>query len=539
MDRTPAPRAFWQHPLWWVALIALALNDHLLKGSAAPAALTGKLSDFAGLLVAPPLFAYLLARAQVPRARPLGWAAVVGVFAGINLSPGFARLVEGALGWQIWVDPTDLVALPMAALAWRLFAARSAPRSLAAPRRAAIAFGALACIATSPPVEITEPLPPGSGQLQIMGRTESGPPEDGVASEQHVVRVRRLRPEVEVDCDALAVDPRRTVTRDLFAPAERWQLGHWQSIDLRLEGDRSCDVVWIEHEPNEGEEGAGVALATFDGTRGVRIELQRNDAVFGWVEAWTAGRLHRGLPREPSPAPGCAPPALPVQWSETLLRGEHFLEAVEASPDGCTALTVTAAQRRWPDVPGDPSDPEDEGTEPGAPPMDPASEAPASRVPESTRTLYACGVPAVLFEGFAPELPLEVTPDGRWVQTTDEAEVSLRFAATLGVDEEAGDLRFSDALGFDFALEPVAGCTMANGCGERVTPLGVSLDDPWVAIGDDLWAREDGPTAEVVALLGAWDASAIDGACVDGAGAVGPTVQLASRTITLAPEETP
>ena len=124
MDRTPAPRAFWQHPLWWVALIALALNDHLLKGSAAPAALTGKLSDFAGLLVAPPLFAYLLARAQVPRARPLGWAAVVGVFAGINLSPGFARLVEGALGWQIWVDPTDLVALPMAALAWRLFASR-------------------------------------------------------------------------------------------------------------------------------------------------------------------------------------------------------------------------------------------------------------------------------------------------------------------------------------------------------------------------------------------------------------------------------
>lgn len=525
MNRTPAPRAFWQHPLWWVALLALALNDHLLKGSAAPAALTGKLSDFAGLLVAPPLFAYLLARAQVPRARPLGWAAVVGVFAGINLSPGFARLVEDALGWQIWVDPTDLVALPMAAVAWRLFAARPAPRTLPAPRRAAIAFGALACIATSPPFEITEPLPPGSGQLQIMGRTESGPPPDGVVSEHHVVRVRRLRPEVEVDCDALFADPRRTVTRALFAPAERWQLGHWQSIDLRLEGERSCDVVWIEHEPNEGEEGAGVALATFDGTRGVRIELQRNDTVFGWVEAWTAGRLHRGLPREPSPAPGCAPPPLPVQWSERLFTGEHFLEAVEASPDGCTALTVTAAQRRWPDVPSEPSDPEDEGAEPGAPPMEPAfDDPPATRVPESTRTLYACGVPAVLFEGFAPELPLEVTRDGRWVQTTDEAEVSLRFA---------------DALGFGFALQPVVTCTVSNGCGERVTPFTVSVGDPWVAIGDDLWAREDGRTAEVVALLGAWDATAIDGACVDGAGAVGPTVQVASRMIVLAPEEAP
>ena len=131
--------------------------------------------------------------------------------------------------------------------------------------------------------------------------------------------------------------------------------------------------------------------------------------------------------------------------------------------------------------------------------VQPTGRSPRATLTPRTRTLYACGVPAVLFEGFAPELPLEVTPDGRWVQTTDEAEVSLRFAATLGVDEEAGDLRFSDALGFDFALEPVAGCTMANGCGERVTPLGVSLDDPWVAIGDDLWAREDGPTAEVVA----------------------------------------
>ncbi|MBN2007155.1 MAG: hypothetical protein JXA21_27640, partial [Anaerolineae bacterium] len=40
------------HPLCWLAVGLLLLNDHVLK-RAAPSALTGKLSDFAGLFFFP------------------------------------------------------------------------------------------------------------------------------------------------------------------------------------------------------------------------------------------------------------------------------------------------------------------------------------------------------------------------------------------------------------------------------------------------------------------------------------------------------
>ncbi len=44
------PRAAFHEPLWWGALAVLVANDHALKGSGlVPGALTGKLSDFAGL----------------------------------------------------------------------------------------------------------------------------------------------------------------------------------------------------------------------------------------------------------------------------------------------------------------------------------------------------------------------------------------------------------------------------------------------------------------------------------------------------------
>ena len=49
------------HPVWLGSLALLALNDHWLKGSGLlPGALTGKLSDFAGLMVAPLLLAVLV-----------------------------------------------------------------------------------------------------------------------------------------------------------------------------------------------------------------------------------------------------------------------------------------------------------------------------------------------------------------------------------------------------------------------------------------------------------------------------------------------
>ena len=78
---------------------------------------------------------------------------VVG-FSAINLSPAVASFAEIALSWRIWVDPTDLVALPAVAGAWRLMSDRPTERRATngAPRAltyALLVLGAFACMATS------------------------------------------------------------------------------------------------------------------------------------------------------------------------------------------------------------------------------------------------------------------------------------------------------------------------------------------------------------------------------------------------------
>jgi hypothetical protein len=54
-----------RHPLVWTAFVLLLLNDHVLKGSGLlPGDVTGKLSDFAWLIVAPAFAAALFGLAH-------------------------------------------------------------------------------------------------------------------------------------------------------------------------------------------------------------------------------------------------------------------------------------------------------------------------------------------------------------------------------------------------------------------------------------------------------------------------------------------
>ena len=114
------------HPVTLVALITLLVNDHVLK-QAYPGLVTGKLSDVAGLVVAPPLMAALVL--LVARRAPAGPTAVVAVvtvgagFALVKAWPAAARVASGA--WSILngpsiirADPTDLLALPALGAAW-------------------------------------------------------------------------------------------------------------------------------------------------------------------------------------------------------------------------------------------------------------------------------------------------------------------------------------------------------------------------------------------------------------------------------------
>jgi hypothetical protein len=124
-------------PLPLLALVVLVGNDWLLKGTAAPEWLTGKLSDFAGLFAFPllatavgDLVLYAAARLGAPidftlRRWKLATAiALTGiVFAAMKLSPVVGGFVEHAWsslvgGSSIYPDPTDVVALVVLPATW-------------------------------------------------------------------------------------------------------------------------------------------------------------------------------------------------------------------------------------------------------------------------------------------------------------------------------------------------------------------------------------------------------------------------------------
>jgi hypothetical protein len=126
--------------------------------------LTGKLSDFAFLIVAPVLLLVLLPRA-VPRRRPIALAAVTLVYTAADLSPAVSDAIVAAarwlwLPWTLWPDVTDLLALLVLPVTWWLMreAPATAPASAAAPARPrplleslGVFAGAFACLATSAP----------------------------------------------------------------------------------------------------------------------------------------------------------------------------------------------------------------------------------------------------------------------------------------------------------------------------------------------------------------------------------------------------
>lgn len=169
-DRSADSLTAWRvlsKPGWWGALAVLLANDHLGKAAARqgafPDVLAGKLSDVAGLAMAPAL-AWAVSFLLVRR-RSIAWCAFVCVpiaFCVLNLSQSAAGTWVSAwrsvgISIRFWCDPTDLLTLPAVLLGyhWVRNAMVADPKTSHTRRNSCAHFGlilgSLACMATSTP----------------------------------------------------------------------------------------------------------------------------------------------------------------------------------------------------------------------------------------------------------------------------------------------------------------------------------------------------------------------------------------------------
>jgi hypothetical protein len=143
------------HPLPLSAVVLLVVNDHFFKTSPwFPRALSGKLSDFAGLFFFPILLVSIARVAFAMRTRRAVWVASLStalVFSAIKLEAHANAAAVWVLG-SCALDPTDLVALPMTVLAALFLIRREhAGETNRWAQSAAILAASLASLATSPP----------------------------------------------------------------------------------------------------------------------------------------------------------------------------------------------------------------------------------------------------------------------------------------------------------------------------------------------------------------------------------------------------
>ncbi|MFP6686470.1 MAG: hypothetical protein VB934_17250, partial [Polyangiaceae bacterium] len=226
-----------RHPAWWSALLLLLLNDHLLKGAGLlPTWFTGKLSDFAGLIVAPVLLCAIVG-ARGPLVRLACFGSVSFVFAAQNLSQHAAGWLVDLVGlfglrWSIVTDPSDLLGLAALPLAWWLAHRPDAESSRARPmiERLLALAGALACVATSAP-----PPSPWSTNAFLSNQTNS------------TVDVRLSTWHGNLDCATLAQHRARALAPDGFGT----------SVTIRLAPGRTVPFIGDATPRNTTDESSG------------------------------------------------------------------------------------------------------------------------------------------------------------------------------------------------------------------------------------------------------------------------------------------
>jgi hypothetical protein len=148
-----------------VATAILVANDVWLKGHPLfPPVLTGKLSDFCGLIVAPLTLVLMFGLTSLT-GRLLAFVVPVLTFVAVKLDERCAEWLVAALAmtgvsWKVQADPTDVVALAIVPLAWMLASGivqrrdRADQKTTSRPRvipRLVTALGAVACLGSGEP----------------------------------------------------------------------------------------------------------------------------------------------------------------------------------------------------------------------------------------------------------------------------------------------------------------------------------------------------------------------------------------------------
>lgn len=337
------------HPLWLGALVVLATNDHWWKfADLLPAPITGKLSDVAGMLVAPVLLAALVG----VRRRSGLWAAhaAVGVvFTMIQLSRPFADLWSALMGsvgmpWIITCDPTDLIALPALVLGMRVFPRAMQRHAVHGLRRTGEVTGAgvglFCCVATSRPNEEIDPFVPElDADVYVVNDTD----------EDLVVRIRQLAPDVELDCDIVADDPGRLLSSTLFGTVQSWTVAAGTNVAVRDDVSTSapCYAALIDADgwsPRVAFWRDGNPTRTSVSGEGV------DDNAPGWIrmtDGDDGGAYEAGLDILFAPvadegpnggACGAQDDGERTEWGGVIPHGHWSIAAIEPGLDGCTGF---------------------------------------------------------------------------------------------------------------------------------------------------------------------------------------------------------
>ncbi|MFO7561358.1 MAG: hypothetical protein R6X02_01840 [Enhygromyxa sp.] len=340
-------------PTWVAALALLVANDHWLKGSGLlPGALTGKLSDFAGMIVAPVLLASLL-RVRSRRGLALCHLAVAVVFAGIQLSAGFAAQWSALMGlvghpWIITCDPTDLIALPFLLLSWKLLVPQMDPSrpALVPMQRTAVAalsvFGLWSTVATSDGSGID---PDGEWYEDVFGHVFVNNANDFTIA----LHIRPLRSDLIVNCEQVSREPGRLLSPAAFGEAEHWELPPRTNVAIEFQTS-GCGAAMIAGEGIPptlvfldslgGQQWfRGQTSSTADlGPRGLAVEFGEDGG------RWIGGETLRFTPTSSTPElpQMCEAPASEsrIDWARSVPSREVELLAVEAGVDGCYELLV-------------------------------------------------------------------------------------------------------------------------------------------------------------------------------------------------------